>query len=368
MDRTKAIIRTSIIGIAANVLLSAFKAVIGIISGSISITLDAVNNLSDAMSSLITIIGAKLSAKEPDRKHPYGYGRVEYLSTLAIGIIITYAGITSFIEAVQKIISPSNPEYNLVSLSIIAVAIFVKIGLGLFTKKSGEKYDSDSVVASGKDALNDSIISTSTLIVAVIFLITSLNLEAFVGLIISVMILKTGYETLKDTISEILGERISTELSRAVKNSINTFPEVEGVYDLVIHDYGKDRMVGSAHIEVPESLTAAYLDTLERKIAEKVYQDTGVTITAISVYSANISDCSVQEAKNKIKEILSEYKAVLQMHGFYKDNVDMIFKFDIVVDFDTPNKKELRDEIAFRIKEIYPEYGVSISIDYDYSD
>ncbi len=368
MNRTKEIIRTSTVGIAANVLLSAFKAVIGILSNSISITLDAVNNLSDAMSSLITMIGARLSAKEPDRKHPYGYGRVEYLSTLAIGIIITYAGVTSLIEAIQKIISPSSPEYSTASLIIVAVAVLVKIALGLFTKKAGEKYDSDSLIASGKDSLNDSIISTSTLIVAIVFIITNVNLEAFVGLIISAMILKTGYETLHGTVSELLGERVPAELSRAVKNSVNTFPEVDGVYDLVIHDYGKDSLVGSAHIEVPESLTAAYLDSLERKITEKVFQDTGVALSGISVYSSNISDCSIQETKTEIKKILKEYPGVMQMHGFYKDNVDMVFKFDIVVDFDTPDKAAMRDEIAQRIKELYPEYDVQIAIDYDYSD
>ncbi len=368
MDRTKQIIRTSMVGIVANVLLSAFKAVIGILSNSISITLDAVNNISDAMSSLITIIGAKLSAKEPDKKHPYGYGRVEYLSTLAIGIIIAYAGVTSLIEAVEKIILPSSPEYSTPSLIIVGVAILVKIALGLFTKKSGEKFDSDSLVASGKDALNDSIISASTLIVAIIFIITSVNLEAFVGLLISVMILKTGYETLRDTVSELLGERVPAELSRAVKNSINAFPEVNGVYDLVIHDYGKDSLVGSAHIEVPESLTAAYLDNLERKITEKVFIDTGVALAGISVYSSNISDCNVQSTKAEIKKLLQDYPGVLQMHGFYKDNVDKVFNFDIVVDFDTPGKKAMRDEIASRIKELYPDYDVQITIDYDYSD
>lgn len=368
MDRTKEIIRTSLVGIAANVLLSAFKAVIGILSNSIAITLDAVNNISDAMSSLITIIGAKLSAKEPDRKHPYGYGRVEYLSTLAIGIIITYAGLTSFLEAVEKIIFPSNPEYGTTSLIIVAVAVLVKVFLGLFTKKSGEKYDSDSLVASGKDALNDSIISTSTLIVAIIFITTGLNLEAYAGLLISIMILKTGFETLRDTISEILGERVPAELSRSVKNTIKTFSEVDGVYDLVIHDYGKDSFVGSVHIEVPESLTASYLDTLQRHIAEKVYSETGVGLTGISVYSSNVSDKNILEDKVKVKEILSEYKQVLQMHGFYKDKVDMVIKFDIVVDFDTPEKKAMRDEIAGKIKEQFPDYDVVITIDYDYSD
>ncbi len=368
MNRTREIIRTSIIGIVANVLLSAFKAVIGIISGSVSITLDAVNNISDAMSSLITIIGAKLSAKEPDKKHPYGYGRIEYLSTMAIGVIIAYAGVTSLIESIQKIIKPSDPDYSFFSLIIVGAAIFVKIFLGLYTKASGKKLDSESLVASGKDALNDAIISTSTLIVAIIFVLTRLNLEAFVGLVIALMILKTGYDTLEQTISELLGERIPTTLSKAVKNSIKSFPEVNGVYDLIIHDYGKDRLVGSAHIEVEETLTAACLDGLERNIAEKVYKDTGVTIAGVSVYSTNNSNADALESKAKIKALLPDYPGIMQMHGFYKNSTKKVISFDIVVDFDAKNKSTIRDELLKEVSALFPEYDINITIDYDYSD
>ncbi|MCR5558574.1 MAG: cation diffusion facilitator family transporter [Butyrivibrio sp.] len=368
MDRTGKIVITSVIGIVANLFLSAFKAVIGLISGSVSITLDAVNNLSDAMSSLITIIGAKLSAKEPDRKHPYGYGRIEYLSTMAIGGIIAYAGITSLIESIQKIIHPSAPEHTTASLIIIGAAILVKIWLGLFTKSSGVKYDSESLVASGKDALNDAIISTSTLIAAIIFITTHINIEAFIGLIIAIMIIKTAYETIETTISELLGERVPATLSRAVKNSIKNFPEVYGVYDLVIHDYGKDRMVGSAHIEVDESLTAAYLDGLERSIAEKVYEDTGVALSGISIYSANINDTDALEAKSRIKALLPDFPGILQMHGFYFNRLTKVINFDIVIDFDVEGKQKTRDELADKVQKLYPDYEVKITIDYDFSD
>ena len=135
MDRTKKIVRTSIIGIAANILLSVFKAIVGIVSHSVAITMDAVNNLSDAFSSVITIVGAKLSSREPDRKHPYGYGRIEYLSTMVIGIIILYAGITSFTESVKKIIHPETPEYGTPALIIVSAAIVVKVLLGIYTEK-----------------------------------------------------------------------------------------------------------------------------------------------------------------------------------------------------------------------------------------
>lgn len=368
MDRTSKIIRTSVIGILANVVLAGLKLAVGLRSVSTSITLDAVNNLTDALAPLITIIGVKLSAKEPDRKHPYGYGRIECLSTMAIGIIISYTGLFSIIESVKKIMRPATPNYNALTLLVIAVTVVARMLLGLYTIKSGKKLESESLVASGKDALNDSFISISTIVVALVFILTGLNVEAFLGLVFSGLILKAGMETLYGTVSKILGERVPIELSKAVKESIKTFPEVDGVYCLVVHEYGRDRLLGSAHIEVPESLTALYLDSLERSIVQKVLADTGVELIGITVYATNAASQEAASDKNKVKKILLEYKDVLQMHGFYKDKVDMVVKFDLVIDFDAKNKKALRDEIAQRVKKLFPEYDVSITVDYDYSE
>ena len=199
-SREKTIIRTSIIGIIANVFLAAFKAVIGIMTHSIAIVLDAVNNISDAGSSLITIVGTKLAGKEPDKKHPFGYGRIEYLSAMIISVIVLYAGITSFVESVKQIIHPETPEYNTVSLIIVAVAVVVKILLGRYVKGVGEKVNSDSLINSGEDATLDSIISASTLVAAGIFMIFHISLEAWLGAIIAVVIIKSGIEMLQDTI------------------------------------------------------------------------------------------------------------------------------------------------------------------------
>ena len=368
MDRTSKIIKTSVIGILANVVLAGLKLVVGLRSVSTSITLDAVNNLTDALAPLITIIGVKLSVKDPDRKHPYGYGRIECLSTMAIGIIISYTGLFSVIESVKKIMHPAAPNYSPLALEIIALTVVARMLLGLYTIKSGKKLESESLVASGKDALNDSFISISTIIVALVFIFTGLNVEAFLGLVFSGLIIKAGMETLYGTVSKILGERVPIELSKAVKESIKSFPEIDGVYCLVIHDYGKDRLLGSAHIEVPESLTALYLDTLERSIAKKVLDDTGVELIGITVYATNVANQEAANDKKKVKEILSEYKDVLQMHGFYKDKVDMVVKFDLVIDFDAKNKKALRDEIAQRVQKLFADYEVSIAVDYDYSE
>lgn len=220
-SREQRIIRTSIIGIIANVLLAGFKAAVGLISHSVAITLDAVNNLSDALSSLITIIGTRLAQKAPDKKHPLGYGRIEYLSATIISVIVLYAGVTSFIESVKKIMHPEASDYSAVALLIISVAVAVKILLGTYVRRVGREVSSDSLVASGSDALFDSVISASTLAAAILYLTVGIRVEAWLGAAISVIIIRSGIDLLRGTTSEILGERINHELARNVKKTIN---------------------------------------------------------------------------------------------------------------------------------------------------
>ncbi|MDY4015535.1 cation diffusion facilitator family transporter, partial [Parafannyhessea umbonata] len=203
-SREATIVRTSVLGIAANVLLAAFKAVVGMLTHSIAVTMDAVNNLSDAMSSVITIVGTKLAGKAPDKRHPLGYGRVEYLSATIISIIVLYAGVSSLIESVKGIVAPQTPSYTPTSLVIIAAAVVVKLVLGRHVKATGERVGSDSLVASGADALFDAVLSASTLAAAAVFILTGFAIEAWVGAAISVVIVKSGLDMLRETLSQIL--------------------------------------------------------------------------------------------------------------------------------------------------------------------
>ena len=368
MDRQKLIVRTSVIGILANVFLAGFKAAVGLLSNSISVVLDAVNNLSDALSSVITIIGAKLSTKPADKKHPLGYGRVEYLSALVIGIIVLYAGITAMIESVKKIITPEIPDYSPVALIIIAVAVLVKILLGTFVIRSGKKANSDSLIASGKDALMDSIISGSVLVAAVIYLIWGVSLEAYLGVIISVFIIKAGFDVLRGTISQILGERIDGELSKAIKEEISSYPGVSGAYDLILHSYGPERLIGSVHIEVPEEITAPELDALERRMTVDIYKKYNVVLTGISIYSVNLSDPETDNLFHAIHDELMENEHVLQMHGFNLDKETGVVTFDLIIGFDTPDRKALYDEITEKLSRDYPKYRFYVTLDNDISD
>ena len=187
-DRNKIIIRTSIIGIAANLFLVAFKAVVGLLANSIAVILDAVNNLSDAVSSVITILGTRLAGRKPDADHPYGHGRYEYLSAMVVSAIVIYAGVTAFVESVKKIIYPEMPDYSAVSLIIIGGAVIVKFFLGRYVKSVGKRINSNSLVSSGSDALFDAVLSLSVFVSAVIYISTGLSLEAYVGVLISIFI------------------------------------------------------------------------------------------------------------------------------------------------------------------------------------
>ena len=367
-SREKTIVRTSITGIIANVFLAAFKAVIGLLSNSIAIVLDAVNNISDAGSSLITIVGTKLAARKPDKKHPFGYGRIEYLSAMVISVIVLYAGITSFVESVKQIIHPETPDYSAVSLIIVAVAVVVKILLGRYVKATGEKVTSVSLINSGKDAMLDSVISASTLVAAGIFLMFHISLEAWLGAVISIVIIKSGVEMLRDTISQILGEPNDPDLVNRIKQTVKQFPEVQGAYDLVLHNYGPDTWNGSIHVEVPDTYTADQLDRLIRNIQSEVFKEHRVILTAIGVYSVNTNDEENIRIREKVREIALSHEHVRQIHGFYLDQDEKTMRFDVVISFNAGDRREVYTEVVADVQQAFPDYQLQIAMDTDFGE
>ena len=367
-SREKIIVRTSVIGIIANVFLAAFKAVIGLLSNSIAIIMDAVNNISDAGSSLITIIGTKLAGREPDKKHPFGYGRVEYLSAMVISVIVLYAGVTSLVESIKKIITPDVPDYSTVSLIIVGAAVVVKIVLGRYVKSVGKKVNSTSLINSGEDATLDSVISASTLVAAAIFLIFDISLEAWLGAIISLVIIRSGFEMIKETISQILGERNDPELAKSIKGTVTGFKDVQGAYDLVLNNYGPDTWNGSIHIEVPDTYSADRLDQLIRSIQVKVYEEHQVILTAIGVYSVNTKDDEIRAGYKKVTDAVLSHKYIRQMHGFYMDKEKKTMRFDIVVSFDAEDRRAVYEKVLEDVGKEYPGYELQVAMDKDFSE
>ncbi len=365
--REQVIIRTSMIGILTNAALSAFKMAVGLITHSIAILLDGVNNLSDALSSVITIIGTKLAGRAPDRKHPLGHGRIEYLSSLIVSAIVLYAGIQALVESVKKIIHPVEASYPIVSLVLLAVAIVVKLVLGRYVKKQGEKVNSGALIASGSDASFDAILSASVLGSALIFLASRVSLEAYVGVLISFFILRAGIGMMRETLNQILGSRADAETTGAVRRILNEEPEIRGAYDLILHNYGPERNYASVHVELPDTMTVEEVDRLTRRVEARVYRETGVILTGVGVYSYHTGNDEATHIRNEVQEMVMRHDWALQLHGFYADLQAKTIRFDVVVSFEIDPQEALKI-LREEMKAKYPDFEVQITPDIDITD
>lgn len=367
MSREKIIIRTSIIGILANVLLVAGKATVGILANSIAIITDAINNLTDALSSLITIIGTKLAGKKPDKKHPFGHGRVEYLTSIVISFIILFAGVMAIYESIMTIIKQEKLSHDYISIIIVSVAILVKIAVGLYFRHVGKKVNSGALKASGTDALFDSILSLSTLVSVLISIFTGVNIEGYLGIAIGLFIIKTGIGILREGLSAVIGERTEKELSDQIKAFVCSFPEVKGAYDLILNNYGPNKSIGSIHIEVRDDMTAKEIHPLTRDIAVKAYIKFGIILT-VGIYARNESDQDVITIRSLVVETIKKYPFIKQLHGFYLDEATRTVSFDLMFDFKDEKKDEEVEEIKQILKEAHPEFDYFIVIDTDFTD
>ena len=368
MDRSKRIVRTSIIGIIANVFLAVFKAVVGILASSIAIVMDAVNNLSDALSSVITIVGTHLSEKPADRMHPFGHGRIEYFSAILIAVIVLVAGISSLVESVKKIFNPTEPEYTTYTLTIIIIAIIVKLILGRYVKKVGEEVKSDALIASGADATFDAVITLSTLFSAIIMLVWNISLDGILGAIISLVIIKAGVDMLKSPIGQLLGARMSSEFIQKVKDECLAFPEVHGVFDVIMHTYGPDTIIGSLHVNVLDTLTACDIQRLDRQIAEKLYAKFGI-IATVGIYAINTGDTPAARMQQDILKRAFDNEQIHSAHGFYVDFERKVITFDIMPNYGVEDVEGLRDRFIEELKANgYEGYDFHVALDSNYSE
>ena len=367
-NREKTIIKASIISIASNIVLATFKAFVGLVANSVAIISDAVNNLSDALSSIITIIGTKLAGKAPDKKHPYGYGRIEYMTSLIVSAIVLYAGITALVESIKKIIHPESVDYSTSTLVILVAGIIIKFILGIYVKTKGKQVNSTSLIASGSDAFNDAILSISVLASAIIYIIFNISLESYVGVLLSIFIIKAGLELIKESVDNMIGIRIESNLARNIKKDIIKEKNVQGAFDLLLNDYGPDKYSGSVHIEVPDTLTVADIDKISRRITKNIMEKYGVMLHTIGVYSVNTKDKKIKKVQKEIHDMVFSHKGILQMHGFYFNEEDKIISFDIIIDFKIKNRKEVYLEIFDEIQNKYKDYKISITLDIDISD
>lgn len=360
--REAEIVRASIIGIAANFLLAAFKAIVGYAVNSVAMKLDAVNNLSDALSSVLTIAGTKLAVKKPDKRHPFGYGRVEYLTSLSIGVLVLYAGINSMVASVRHILRPEAPDHSAASLIVTAVAIVGKLALGAYARRVGKRVGSTALLDSATDALLDALLSASVLVSALLTLLAGLNLDGWVGAVLSLFIMRAGVGMLRSSADDVLGRRTDPALGKRIRQTVCADDDVLGAYDLVLHSYGPEKLLGSLHVEVADTMTAGEIDRMERRIAERVFQAHGVLLTCVGIYA---SDRQSEDMRDRIVEIVRRHDGVLQVHGFFIDAEQRRAGFDLVLDYGLPDRQAVCEAVGAEVRAAFPDYDIRITQDID---
>lgn len=363
--RERAIIRASLLGIVTNVILVAFKIGAGLVSGSIAIILDAVNNSTDVLSSVVTAIGTKLANRRPDKQHPHGHGRIEYLATLVVTVVILATGVAALKESVEKILVPGETDYTNTTLVIVAVAVVVKVVLGRYVKRQGKKNESIALVAAGQDALMDAVLSFATLVAGILNRVWGLQMEGYLGVVIAALIIKTAIGMMSEATRATLGQRADAELIGKVKQRIEEFGEVQGVYDLALHDYGPTMMVGTVQIQVRDSLTAKRIHQLTQEITEAVRKKFGIVMT-VGIYAAN-SRGGAGQMRRDVERLAAAHSEILQVHGFLVNEEERVASFDAVIDFQVKDPERILRRLTRELKILYPEYKFRARVDTDIS-
>lgn len=364
-QREQGIVRASYVGIVGNVVLVIFKSIVGIAANSIAIILDAVNNATDVLSSVITIIGTKLAGRRADREHPFGYGRIEYMTSLVIALIILAAAVMSMRESVEKILHPAITDYGTITLIVIIASIVAKIFIGWYLTRKGKEYDSGALYGSGIDSNYDAILTGGTLVAALAALWFDVNIDGIVGVIISLFVFKAGFDVLKDAVSPIIGERGDDALGRSLKKFITSYDGVLGAYDLILDNFGPNEIIGSAHIEVEDNMNACAISELTRRISEDVYKHFGILIT-LGIYATNTTG-KYAPIHAMLRKLVVQHPGILGTHGFYVDSAANVVNFDLVVDF-KEDDSAIRDEIIAKMQQAYPQFSYNVMIDRDYLD
>jgi cation diffusion facilitator family transporter len=338
-------------GIACNVILFAVKLLIGVFSSSVAIIADAFNNLSDAGSSVVTLFGFKLSAAPADKEHPFGHGRMEYLSALAVAALIMVAGFELAGSSIEKIIAPVLPEFNLITLCILAVAIGVKLWMAFFYRNIGKRIRSDALMASYTDSRNDVLCTAVVLVASLVSWRFQIALDGYVGVAVSAFVLWSGFSVMKETVSPLLGQAPDPELVRDIIKTVLSFDGVTGVHDLIVHNYGPGRVIVSLHAEVPcrTDMMKSHdtIDLVERELMEKYN-----VLACIHMDPVDTEDERVQELRKIAQTVLQEVDPALSLHDFRvvhgETHTNLIF--DMVFPFDKAKEKDaLVLEIAKRI-------------------
>lgn len=367
--RTAYGVLASIVGIFCNVFLFAVKFAVGLVLGSVSVTADAFNNLSDAGSSVIGFVGVKMAEKPADADHPFGHGRMEYIAALVVSFLVIEVGFTFLKDSVGRIRTPEAMAFSAVSVFILLLSIAVKLWLGLFNRKLGERIDSKVMKAVFTDAMGDVVTTGATILSLVFFGATGINIDGFVGAGVALVVMWAGVGIARDTLEPLIGEAIDPEEYEKIKSFVESYDGIEGTHDLIVHNYGPGRSMASIHAEVPNNVD------IERshEIIDRIERDAGKNLgifLVIHMDPIETRDESVLRIRQKTEEILGKLDPACSLHDFRvvpgKGQTNLIFDMVIPIEYDEKMRKELPQRLAEQVKEIDPRYQCVITVDYDY--
>ena len=356
---------SSIVGIICNVLLFLIKYAMGTLSHSISIVSDAFNNLSDCAGCLVTLLGYKMASKPADKNHPFGHGRMEYLTSLIIAALIIFVGIELLKNSVEKIINPVEIRFSFAVLFSLVFSIAVKLWMAVFNAELGKKINSSVLTATAKDSKSDVIATSATLIALICSLFTALPVDGVMGLLVSVFILKSGYDIVKDTVDELLGKPADPEIINNIKEYVLKNDKIIGNHDLIIHSYGPGNIIGSCHVEVKsnESFTEVHdiVDSIEREI----HNNLNILMT-IHMDPIEVNDMLTNKCKKLVNNIIHSIDSSLDLHDFRivsgESHTNLIF--DLVVPFECKySNEELKQKIDMQLSKENINYYTVIVFD-----
>lgn len=364
-EREGVITAVSALGIAVNLLIAAAKVVLGLFASSIAIVSEGVNNASDAMTSVLTLVGSRLAGKHPDAKHPFGYGRVEYLTSLVIAGLILFTGIEMLISSVRLIFEPSELNVSVPALVVVAVSAVIKFLLGMFTVSAGKRSGSGALVGVGLDCRNDSFISVVTILSAVIFIVSGVSVDAYVGALMSLLVVKAGFDVLRDTVSELLGRPGDAELAAKLYREIRSTPGILGAVDMMLHNYGPDAYSGSVNVEIDHEKTVGEVYDFLHALQLRIMREYNVTLV-FGVYAVDGDHEEVRVIRQRIAEFVRAHEHVKSFHAVYLDPASPRLYCDLIVDYELRDWSLLRGEFTDFMRESFPERELVLTIETEF--
>lgn len=364
-SRQERMIRTSVLGILVNLLIAAVKIIIGTLASSIAIVSEGMNNATDAGSSFLTYIGTKLSGKHPDEKHPFGYGRIEYLTGMIVGVLILYAGLGMLKESVNGIFHPTDMKVSVLAVVIVAGTAVTKFVLGMYTIKVGKSVESEVLIAVGEDGRNDSYFSGLTILSSVIFLLTGFSLDAYAGIVFSFVVIKSGIDALKNTASDLIGRSGKEELARKLYKEIRKTKGVISAIDMMLHDYGPDRYSGSVNIEIDHKRSIGEVYEEIHKLQLRIMEEYHVTMV-FGIYAVDEDTSNVVELRKYIGKFVRMNEHVKSFHALYLSKETDTIYCDFIVDYELRDWEGTKESFIEYMKKEYPDQEVALTIETEF--